>query len=397
MTTPDAADLARRRRWRRLVPVAAALLALGVCEVGLRRSDVDFAFYVVDAHRGWALRPGAFGFVIGERVMWLNINSDGLRDREHDRVKPPGTVRIAVLGDSYMEAANVPMKQMFTSQLEARLAGCRPAAEVINFGVTAYGITQEWLTYRLHATKYQPAIVVLAIYTANDMFDTLAFPGTPADTGLPYPVAPIEQRKPEPEIEATLLPWYQHLRLAITDRVETMKLLYGGWGALRAAWHPPPPRYDDPEDVLRDRAIYQPPASATMREAWRATEERVLALASEVAANGSEFWIVTLSNAEQVDPDLSARRVVATQLGVPDLLYPDRRIRDLATQHGIPVITLVEPLADYTATTGAYLNGGYNSAFPAGTGHWNDTAHRLAAGLVGDRLCASSPALARLR
>jgi hypothetical protein len=113
-------------------------------------------------------------------------------------------------------------------------------------------------------------------------------------------------------------------------------------------------------------------------------------VAEEVAANGSEFWVVTLANAPQVDPDPSKRKALESALSVDSLYYPDRRIHDFAEAHSLPVVTLAGELADYAAAHHVYLNGGYIPAMPFGEGHWNEVAHGLAASVVGRQLCSSS-------
>jgi hypothetical protein len=399
MSTALPAGLRERRRWwwRRLVPIASVALMVLVFEAGLRLSDHEHSFYEADPIRGWKLKPNASGWAIGERVMWVRINSDGLRDREHALAKPAHTMRIAVLGDSYMEAMNVRQPETFSAQLEQRLAGCaalgrRP--EVINFGVSAYGNGQALLTYRHHAANYQPDVVVLAIYTANDIFDNLETPQAIDEADRPDP-ALVPPRPPPPSpppIDLSTLPLHQRARLFVTTRSVAASMLYGGWGALRAWWSPPPAPLPAPAD---DEAIYRAPVTPRMAAAWRATESLLRSLARETAARGAELWIVTLSNAEQVHPSPQARRDFAARAGVEDLGYPERRLREFARAHGLRLVTLAEPLADYAAATGAWLHGGYNAAFPGGTGHWNDTAHRIAAGIVGDALCAGSDAAAK--
>lgn len=389
---------------------AAAVLALSVVEAGLRiadtRSEMATAFRMDDERRGWALRPGFAGWVTAENKVWVQINSDGLRDRERRREKPAGTIRVAVLGDSYIQAVNVPIEKAFTSFLETRLASCAQPlgrqAEVINFGVSGYGTAQELLTYRHHAAAYHPDIVVLAMYLGNDIFNNSRELNESDGHAVPYFVLRdgklVADTREVEDTTAATLPWYHRVRMSVTERFITAKLVYNGYALLRAPFVPlqvvevAPPSASEASDL-----VYQPEPGQAADEAWRVTEALVRELADEVAANGSELWVVTLSTAEQVHPDLSVRRAFAQLVGVDSLFYPDHRIRDFAQAHGIPVVSLAEPLADYAATNHVFLNGGYNAEFPGGTGHWNETAHRLAAGLVGERLCADSRAIAALK
>ena len=109
-------------------------------------------FYTTDYYRGFALRPGLEGHYQREGESYVRINSDGQRDRERAKAKPPDTVRIAVLGDSFAEAMHVPMEQTFWSLLERKLEECHAFpgkhVEVLNFGVSGYGTAQELMTLR---------------------------------------------------------------------------------------------------------------------------------------------------------------------------------------------------------------------------------------------------------
>src|SRR6266403_352890 len=152
-------------------------VALLLLEGGLRIAGVIHtgSFFTGDLVRGWGLRPFAHAWAIGEAKVNVRINSDGLRDREHAIQKPAGTLRIAVLGDSYVEGMNVPLEKTFPAVLERELSSCAALGdrqvEVINFGVSGYGTAQELLTLREHVWKYDPDIILLAFYTGNDFFN----------------------------------------------------------------------------------------------------------------------------------------------------------------------------------------------------------------------------------
>ena len=107
----------------------------------------------------------------------------------------------------------------------------------------------------------------------------------------------------------------------------------------------------------------------------------------EAKAAGARFWIATLTAPVQVYPDRGLRREFAQALGVSDLDYPDRRIDAFARRSAIPAISLLDPLRAYVDRNGAYLHGFDNTRL--GTGHWNETGHRLAADNISRKLCAA--------
>lgn len=394
----------RRARWA--LVIGSLAVALGVVEIGLRNIGGVFhdEFTQLDPVRGWVLRPGFAGWMAGERTLWVRINSDGLRDDEHARAADRQTLRIAVLGDSYMQGLNVPLEHTFPSFLERRVSGCFAAAgravEVINFGVSGYGTAQELLAYRHQAAGYAPDLVLIAVYTNNDIannhrrLNPVAFPELSPyflvqggalvdDHSVPRPAAPAH-------------PWWRRGRLWLTGRSRVAQLAYLSWGGIRA-WLGPAPA-DEAEAApaaAGEAGIYQPPASDDLADAWQVTEALLHALANEVAANGSALWIATLANAAQITPDLDQRRALERELGVDDLYYPDRRIHGVAEAIGVPVISLAEPMADYAARQQVQLTGGYTARVPEGSGHWNERGYQLAADLVGERICAAAPELVR--
>ena len=97
-------------------------LGLAVAEVALRALDLGQpGLYTYDRDRGWALRPNASKWQQQEGSAYVAVNSAGLRDRDHPYRKPKNTFRIAVLGDSFTEAKQVPADQTFCAVIARRL------------------------------------------------------------------------------------------------------------------------------------------------------------------------------------------------------------------------------------------------------------------------------------
>ncbi len=95
----------------------------------------------------------------------VRMNSRGFRDLEREEARPEGTVRIALLGDSLVEALQVPFEKTAGALLERRLseddAGRR--FEVLNLGVSNFGVGQYLLAWRHYASRYAPDFVVAPV------------------------------------------------------------------------------------------------------------------------------------------------------------------------------------------------------------------------------------------
>ncbi len=363
------------------------LSALLIAEAGVRLANRWFPyFYCYDASRGWGLRPNVSGYYRREGSAYVHVNSGGFRGPDVPRLKPPGTVRIAVLGDSYTEAIQVPNQDTFASVAARTLARCPlfkgRRVEALNFGVDGYGTAQELVTLREKVWAYQPDIVMLAIFLGNDVRNnSVSLEGNQCrpffvqrqdDLAL---VGPFES-------SASFRMWC----MARFDyrQAGLLSLLRNGLTIIRERDRQPTPQYPVERAINYD--IYKPPADPAWRDAWQVTEALVADADREAAHHGAAFLALTLDTSIQVWPDEQVRKGFMKRIGVSDLFYPDRRIAALGERDGFDVLTLAEPLQRYAMLHHAFLHGFPNSKI--GFGHWNADGHRIAGEMIGQRLCA---------
>ncbi len=390
------------------ISVAFALL---LAEAGLRVLGVSYPqWYIEDADLGGALRPGAQGRYEQEGDAYVEINSAGMRDREHAVRKPPGTLRIAVLGDSFAEAMQVDRERAFWAVLEQRLKAC-PALgghkpEVLNFGVSGYGTAQEYIALQHRVWRYDPDIVLLAFFTGNDVRNNERYlnGGVPA----PYFVLKGNQLVLDDSFRKQLSSLntggveraFRNALASLRNHVRLLQLAT----QVRASLRQRQAARDDMAASERraveggepgiDSAVYSPPRDAHWRAAWDVTEALLAAIRDEVRAHGKEFRVVTLSTGIQVHPDVRLRRRFAARAGIEDLFYPDRRIAAFAAREGIQVSTLAPAMAAWAESHHAFLHG-FGAA--AGFGHWNEAGNAVAGEMIAKALCAvqSSPPATR--
>lgn len=110
--------------------------------------------------------PGTSGFFMGVPVA---INSIGLRDREYPLEKPPGSVRVLMLGDSLTFGWGVKVEDTPAKILEEMLNrdGSGKTYEVINSGVGNYNTRMEVAYFLDRGRLLKPDVVVLN-YFIND-------------------------------------------------------------------------------------------------------------------------------------------------------------------------------------------------------------------------------------
>jgi len=383
------------------VSLLTILVAVGVglllAEVSLRIIGFRYLnLYQADQHVGYALRPGAAGWWTKEGETYVEINNDGLRDREHSKVKPADTLRIAVLGDSFAEALQVPVAMAFWAVAEQRLPGCKEFAgqkvEIINFGVSGFSTARELITLRQRVWQYSPDIIVLVVTTSNDIRDnSLLLDQEYAGLPLPYFVykngvlvlddSLLKAR--DESLKSRLMKSFLGKSLNwLRDHLRLIGLIDKSRVALQ--------NYTDRQDKgLRSfgdepgitATVYVEPTDPVWDEAWRITEGLVLLMRDEVKAHGARFLIVTGSSSIQVYPDPAIRLNFMRSSGIKDLFYPDRRIRALGEREGIEVLNLAPALQEYADHNRTFLHG------TNGFGHWNTLGHRLVGDRVAEKLC----------
>jgi hypothetical protein len=376
--------------------VMGTVAGLLVAEVGLRVLGISyFEFLLIDRSVGWFRPPGAEGWFRREGESYVRINSDGLRDGEHSRAKPPNTLRIAVLGDSYSEALHVPVEQTFWSELERRLPSCPSVGgrtvEVINFGHSGYSTAQELLTWRHRARRYEPDFVVLEVYVGNDVAENsralVAEPLRPYFVLRDGQLVLDDSFLREPAFESRTTP--------------TARFVYG--------WLIPNSRllhvanYARASADIRRRAQATAPSSGTAapapdgalavyghsdpawEDAWRVTEALVVQTGGEVTAAGAGFLAMLVPEGSAVLPGPAVRAERAAASGIADLAYPTNRLATAARRGAVPVLDLLLAFQRHADENGVYLHG-FGSA--EGVGHWNQAGHRLAGELLADQVCA---------
>jgi lysophospholipase L1-like esterase len=311
------------------------------------------------------------------------INHQGWHDQERKVAKTTGTLRIAVLGDSFVEGYSVNADQAFPHGLEARLRnppirsanGSSLPVEVLSFGVGGYGTLQELLVYRDEIRRYQPDLVLLGFCVANDVRNNSrelesVLDGSPLEmSGRPYLV-----------FDATTERW----RLAgpeqdrRTDQVPSSRRILGSArrsvlvkGLLRLI-----AAFTGPTTEQNELAVHgvhfcnEPPE---YEWAWRVTGELLRRLRDEVAADGAR--LVVFSEPTYRETADSARRRVEARSSDPGQLCLDEapgftRLGDLLATLGIPYVDLLSEFRRQEPS---------NTLFRRADHHWNRAGNQLVA------------------
>jgi hypothetical protein len=121
------------------------------------RPDFNQKYYIFDPTRGWAVKYSVRDMNVFNGKI-VNSNSKGLRGKtEYEYDRQPGKHRILVLGDSFTFGDDVSDDETYAHCLESLL----PGTEVLNLGVAGYGQDQMLLYLKEEGVKYHPDVVIL--------------------------------------------------------------------------------------------------------------------------------------------------------------------------------------------------------------------------------------------
>lgn len=167
-----------REGWKILLGILVASALVGGAGEAMgqlwARSHPAYQVLFLAPHRwtGWTQVPHlrfvwtGSAEIAPEFSVRVAANAHGFRDRERSLAKSAGVERVALLGDSMVEALQVPFERTAGQLLERELdaasgsAGAsRPRWEVLNFGISNYGLGQYLLAWEHFARHFSPQLV----------------------------------------------------------------------------------------------------------------------------------------------------------------------------------------------------------------------------------------------
>jgi hypothetical protein len=356
--------------------------------------------------RGWKLRAGAKAWQVDEGRAFVSVNRWGYRGVDWKHVKPSGTLRVAVLGDSFIEAQQVSQEgtacaliQRALTQMLPTLARRHPGlrqVEVMNFGVDGYGTAQEFITLLEDIWKFSPDVVVLAFFPGNDVRNNSAV--LEGDKCRPFFVPDGNQVVlGGPFVDSRLFHFRCFLRFE-SYHSQLLNTLGAARSALRSMQRRRHP-HADPQPVLYQPVgvstkslhepgvndlIYRPPITQDWRDAWDVSEAEIMMTEQNVYAHHALFLVVIIGTGVQMAPNPAFQIGYLSAVGGTDLLYPSHRLVALGAREGFAVLDLVPPMKNYAQEHQVYFHGFPNTAM--GTGHWNQLGNRFAACLIANKL-----------
>ena len=386
------------RRALRLVGWNALFLLGGLALIGV----VGETYWRLRAPFGETFRPYAWSPNIGAiykahaDVRWTNhldfwtesrTNGLGFVDREPIGLeRAAASCHVAMIGDSYVEALQVPIAEKFHVRLEELAAEELPHLDITTsaFGISGTGQVSQLAYYDEFARYLQPALLVL-VFVNNDFVNN-----APILEGLRQGLDPDRL----PAVSATRgadgtitlkppYPFSQESRLAVLSRHTRTADQATGVSSL-ANWLDAKRRASfaddtDPELVAQVALLSQrSPGYAALLDGWQPTTREGMDdpfYAQDlppVYEDALDFTAFALDQfGERADRDGAALVILSIHhMGTPGDL-PFDRLTALAEPRGIPIIDQ----HDYITRQGAEPR----DAIWEHDGHWNAAGHQWAA------------------
>jgi len=263
----------------------------------------------------------------------VSINRWGMRDSDRTLEKPPGVFRIAMLGDSWVEAVQVKPDEVTNIRMEKLLHDKGYSnVEVLSFGVEGIGTTQELLLYQEKVRQFHPDLVVL-IFSDNDVFNNSSTL-QPKVYGIHDWYAPYYDLSPDGKLVFKPVEPRHFNKLRTFLEAHSVLFYY-----LERTWL----QFDLPlykwQGLPLFFAVYSENPDNEWKQAWQVTGKVLELMRDTVTADGAKFVVMPWPHSTVIDPDWR-QRMTAAYGQVPPSFNPNRPeegLQEIADREHIPL------------------------------------------------------------
>ncbi len=365
---------------------AGLLLALiigeGVARLVHPTSTVE---YRIDSEVGQILVPDQVArWVSPDFDVKIVTNSAGFHDVEHLVDKSKDVYRVVVVGDSYIEALQVPIEESFTQQLERMLqrniSGKR--VEVINLGIGGTGPAQYYRRLEIRGLRYKPDVVLMAVHPDNDFWDsyhdlsgavTKPFYSIGVGGALEYiPPQPARLSVRVASLVRRSAFWLL-LRKGIADTAIEKWLSHMGLLTAPGATS----QFSQNAVIPIGWYVYVADRPEPWPDAYRVTLRMIKESKDLTEREGARFLVMLVGSVPMVEGrwNEALSKYPRAKTLTFDFESPFKAIESLGRDSGFDVINLVEPFRK------DFLVSRTSRAWPH-DGHWTQRGHQLAAEIV---------------
>ena len=349
---------------------------------------------------GQKLVPNSKGVWNREGFSKVEINSKGWNDYERNYQKSEKSIRIAIVGDSFIEALQVDKSNAVGQVMELWLNNnCDSISddytfEVLSFGVSGWGTAQMYLTIRDEVILYKPDYVVLAFFPGNDLknniYELELNPYRPyfelKNDDLVLSRSPVTDTNLKREI-------YRFFRdnLIIVQLIrESVANLF--WEIslqkqIKDINNEFTNDYDKKIKLIDDATWGNSLDSKFVINSWALLESFLLKISKDLKTNNSELLTLVVSRAEVVDYEEEYVKKMAKDNNISNIFYPEQRLEDFGKQNNIHIISISRYMSDWNWNKHNQLTNFHGFNETLGSGHWNENGHKFTGDIIGKNIC----------
>lgn len=351
------------------------LMGLGIGVIGLEAAFrlfgtvTDIAFNIWDPTIGLRRQPGSTGrYVSGDYVSApYRFNAAGWNNpHEYVTSKPRGVKRVCIVGDSQVEALQVPTGQALFTVAEKLMSRADRAVEWYSFGASGWGTSQEYECIRRYVLDYHPDTVIL-LFMQNDPFDCSPYIGDIEPYYVSHVLGPSgELVLTYPELyepsmlrrlaSKSALVRYFMVQKQLPDKIDfwlSGKKIEGGVGQLpirqRVAGirHSLVPGAKDLTDEQRQQRT------------WDLIESLLKSAREECATHGAQLLVAFRGWSSEIDGPITGKALEVVPREKDPYCLSERasemgreRVGPICEKLGIPYLDLTDALRDKVKATG---------------------------------------------
>lgn len=321
----------------------------------------------------------AYMYDVDGNVVYDNVieyNGKGYRGPEVAYEKPDDVYRILIIGDSFVEAIQVPYEQTFQAQLQERLSTHNTPErryEVVAMGRTGWGTVHETVFYQVEGYKYNADLVVLMFFINDvaDNFPRFFYPNVNdtnydfvfEDGGIQILDTNEEPLPPNrPRLLYNALPQFlKESKLArLFIRLTDPPIPVQTPGGVMTRVHPQFYIY-----------VTEPPVEG-YAEGWERTADALDILASAVEEDGGRLAVVPIFLGQEMVTNVSNWFPELTAGWQWDAGLPDERLAEILRGSGV----FLWPTRPYYEAYADEVGGEvYNLLYLPEDGHFNELGH----------------------
>lgn len=304
------------------------------------------------------------------------FNHEGMNDVDHHIEKPAGVYRIAVIGDSYVEAMQFPLEQAYFRVLERELQEAGKDVEVLAFGVGGFGTLQEYHLLKEYALKYQPDLVILSFFSYNDVRNN----SFELERSLDMPYATVNENgelifEPFTLRDEYVQTFESPLRTLVFEHSHLVRFLYRlsnhsvTFRNFLASFGLQTPALEGQtkQDVIDE--LYWVETKPEWERAWKVTEVLIQKIKAESEAAGADFLLFSLSNEDQLSEEKFSRIREKYPERELDRKLPEKHLSEWSKKENIRYLAAL-PAMERLQARGVIVH-------PPCHGHWSPEANLL--------------------